>query len=140
MTDTDATVAEILATFATITVVGASADPAKPAHYVPAHMQRHGWQIIPVNPRRPEILGTIASATLAEVEQPVEFVNVFRPSAQTPDVVRQAVAVGARAMWLQLDIYSAEAEEIARAAGLLYVQNRCLLVEQRRLGLKAPAG
>ncbi|SOD73237.1 hypothetical protein SAMN05892883_2527 [Jatrophihabitans sp. GAS493] len=133
MTEMNTSIAEILGSFATITVVGASADPAKAAHYVPAHMQRHGWRILPVNPRRPEIFGTTAYASLDEVEEPVEFVNVFRPSAQTPDVVRQAVAIGAKAVWLQLDIYSAEAREIAHSAGLIYVEDRCLLVEQRRL-------
>lgn len=131
-------VERILATYDTITVVGASGDPGKPACAVPALMQRHGWRIIAVNPRGGELLGERAYRTLAEIPEPVGFVNVFRPSAQTPEVARQAVAVGATALWLQLGIASAEAREIAEAAGLLYVEDRCLAIEQRRLGLRAP--
>jgi hypothetical protein len=128
----------ILRRFPTITVVGASEDLRKPAHYVPAHMQEHGWRIVPVNPRGGTILGEPALPSLAEVREPVDFVNVFRPSEQTPDVARQAVAAGATALWLQLGIASAEARRIAVDAGLLYVEDRCLLVEQRRLGVAAP--
>lgn len=128
----------ILRRFATITVVGASDDPRKPAHYVPAHMQQHGWRIVPVNPRGGTILGEPAARSLGEIDEPVEFVNVFRPSEQTPEVARQAVAAGAQALWLQLGIASEEAQRIATDAGLLYVEDRCLLVEQRRLALEAP--
>jgi predicted CoA-binding protein len=128
----------ILRRFPTITVVGASDDPRKPAHYVPAHMQQHGWRVVPVNPRGGTILGEPAHRTLAEVGEHVEFVNVFRPSEQTPDVARQAVAAGAKALWLQLGIASDEARRIATDAGLLYVEDRCLLVEQRRLGIDVP--
>ncbi len=136
--DTDATVEQILRRYDTITVVGASADPAKPAHYVPAHMSAHGWRIIPVNPRGGEILGLTTFASLADVPEQIGLVDVFRPSEQTPDSARQAVACGASALWLQLQISSAEARTIAEDAGLLYVENRCLIVEQRRLGLDAP--
>jgi hypothetical protein len=135
---TDELVEHILTRYDTITVVGASAAPVKPAHYVPAHMQRHGWRIIPVNPREAEILGEPVYRTLAEVPEPVGLVDVFRPSPATPDIARQAVAAGATALWLQLGIASAEARAIAEAAGLLYVEDRCLIIEQRRLGLTAP--
>ena len=130
----------ILTTYDTITVVGASADPAKAAHRVPALMQRHGWRIIPVNLRGGAILGERAYRTLAEVPERVGLVDVFRPSGQAADIARQAVAAGATALWLQLGIASAEAREIAGAAGLLYVENRCMAIEQRRLGLDAPTG
>lgn len=136
--DTDQIVETILTRYDTITVVGASADPVKAAHYVPAHMQRHGWRIIPVNPRADEILGEPAYRTLAEVPEQVGLVDVFRPSDLTPDIARQAVAAGATALWLQLGIASAQARSIAAAAGLLYVEDRCLIIEQRRLGLSAP--
>ena len=129
----------ILTTYDTITVVGASADPAKAAHRVPALMQRHGWRIIPVNLRGGAILGERAYRTLAEVPERVGLVDVFRPSGQAADIARQAVAAGATALWLQLGIASAEAREIAGAAGLLYVENRCLAIEWRRLGLDAPS-
>lgn len=136
--DMDATVEEILSTFSTITVVGASSNQEKPAHYVPAHMQSHGWRIIPVNPITTEVLGEQAYPTLADVPEQVGFVNVFRPSRATPEIARQAVDAGARAIWLQLGIFSAEARAIAEEAGLLYVEDRCILVEQRRRGLDAP--
>jgi uncharacterized protein len=136
--DTDATVEQILRRYDTITVVGASADPAKAAHYVPQHMRQHGWRIVPVNPRGGEILGVTAYPSLADVPEQVGLVDVFRPSEQTPDVARQAVAAGATALWLQLHISSAEARQIAEDAGLLYVENRCLIIEQQRLGITAP--
>jgi uncharacterized protein len=136
--DTDATVERILTSYATITVVGASRAAAKAAHSVPAHMQRHGGLIIPVNPHADEILGEPVYRTLAGVPEQVGLVDVFRPPWQAPDIARQAVAGGATALWLQLGIASAEARAIAEDAGLLYVQDRCLVIEQRRLGLEAP--
>jgi uncharacterized protein len=105
---------------------------------VPALMQRRGWRIIPVNPHADQILGEQVYRRLAEVPGPVGLVEVFRPPAQTPEVAHQAVAAGASALWLQLGIASAQAREIAVGAGLLYVENRCLAIEQRRLGLDAP--
>ena len=137
MNDTDATVEHILRNYDTITVVGASDDPAKAAHYVPAHMQMHGWRIVPVNPHAATILGEPVYRTLADVPEQIGLVDVFRPSADTPEIARQAVDVGATALWLQLGIVSEEARSIAVNAGLLYVEDRCLIVEQRRLGLNA---
>jgi predicted CoA-binding protein len=135
---TDETVALILNRYNTITVVGASNAEHKAAHYVPVHMREHGWRIVPVNPRGGTILGERAYPTLADAPKP-GLVNVFRPSEQTPDIARQAVAAGATALWLQLHIASDEARRIAEDAGLLYVENRCLIIEQRRLGVQAPA-
>jgi uncharacterized protein len=138
--DTDAIVERILTSYDTISVVGASSSPSKDAHAVPAYMQRHGWRIIPVNPHADRILGEPVYRTLADVPEQVGLVDVFRPSAQTADIARQAVAAGATALWLQLGIASAEARAIAASAGLLYVENRCLIIEQRRLGVNAPGG
>ena len=134
----DQVVERILTAYDTITVVGASTHPAKAAHGVPALMKQHGWRIIPVNLRGGTILGEPAYPTLAEVPEQVGLVDVFRPSGQAADVARQAVTAGATALWLQLGIASQEAREIAESAGLLYVENRCLIVEQRRLGAEAP--
>ncbi len=139
MSGTDAIVERILTTYDTITVVGASAAAAKAAHSVPAHMQGHGWRIIPVNPHADEILGEPVFRTLGAVPEQVGLVDVFRPPWQAPDIARQAVAAGATALWLQLGIASAEARAIAEGAGMLYVEDRCLIIEQRRLGLEAPA-
>jgi predicted CoA-binding protein len=138
MSDMDEVVEQILRSYDAITVVGASNSTEKAAHYVPEHMQEHGWRIIPVNPSAEKILGEPVYATLADVPEQVGLVDVFRPSEQTPDIARQAVAAGASALWLQLHIVSDEARRIAEDAGLLYVENRCLIVEQRRLGLSAP--
>ncbi len=136
--DTDAVVERILTTYDTITVVGASNANHKPAHYVPAHMQQHGWRIVPINPLEDVILGERVHRSLDDVPEQIGLVDVFRPAEQTPDIARQAVTAGATALWLQLGIASAEARRIAEDAGLLYVEDRCLIIEQRRTGLNAP--
>lgn len=135
MSTTDEVVEQILSRYDTITVVGASANPAKAANDVPAYMQQHGWRIIPVNPHADKIVGEKVYRTLADVPEQVGLVDVFRPSQDAPEVARQAVAAGATALWLQLGIASAEARAIAEDAGLLYVEDRCLIIEQRRTGL-----
>lgn len=136
--ETDAVVERLLRTHDTITVVGASGSPWKAAHTVPLHMQRMGWRIVPVNPRIDALFGERCFPDLASVPQPIGLVDVFRPSEQAPDVARQAVAAGATALWLQSGIISDEARRLATDAGLLYVEDRCLFIEQRRLGLRAP--
>lgn len=137
MTGTDVIVEHILTRYDTITVVGASRAPAKAAHSVPAHMQRHGWRIIPVNPHADEIFGERAYRTLADIpDGPIGLVNVFRPSRDATDVARQAVAAGASALWLQQGIVSAEAHRIADEGGLAYVEDRCLAVERARYALR----
>jgi uncharacterized protein len=123
---------QILADAKVIAVVGASREPWKPAHSVPLQMLRHGWRIIPVNPFADEIFGVPAARTLADIDEPVDLVNVFRPAADAVDVVRQAVAIKAPAVWLQSGIVSAEARRIATEAGLDYVEDRCLAVERAR--------
>ncbi|MEV6689945.1 CoA-binding protein [Micromonospora sp. NPDC051196] len=126
---------QILAESAVIAVVGASRDPGKAAHSVPAQMQRHGWRIIPVNPFADELFGEPVYRTLADIPHPVDLVNVFRPAEDAVEVVRQAVAMGAPAVWLQLDIVSPQARQIAQQAGIDYVENRCLAVERAVAGL-----
>jgi hypothetical protein len=128
----------MLRSFDTITVVGASRDPAKQAHSIPRHMQRYGWRIIPVNPYADELLGEKAYPTLADVPEPLGLVDVFRPSEDAAEIARQAVAAGAKALWLQLGIVSAEARRIAAAAGIAYVEDRCLAVERAKYELRAP--
>jgi predicted CoA-binding protein len=132
VTGTDAIVERILTAYDTITVVGASASPAKAAHYVPAHMQQHGWRIIPVNPHAEQLLDEVVYRRLADIPEQVDMVNVFRPSAEAAEVARQAAAIGAKALWLQLGIRSDEARRIAADAGMLYVEDRCLAVERAR--------
>jgi predicted CoA-binding protein len=119
----------------TIAVVGASADPAKPAHRIPRYLQRQGYRIVPVNPRGGELLGEPAARSLAEVDGPVDVVEVFRPAAEAPQIAREAVAVGAKVLWLQTGIESEEAKRIAEAAGLTVVMNRCMGETHGELGL-----
>jgi predicted CoA-binding protein len=129
---------EVIEQSTVIAVVGASRFPDKEAHSVPAEMQAAGFRIIPVNPHADEILGEPVYRRLEDIPEPVDLVNVFRPSDQTPDVVRSAVAIGAKAVWLQLGIFSAQSRAIAEAAGLDYVEDHCLAVERRRYGVTKP--
>ncbi|HYP87383.1 MAG TPA: CoA-binding protein [Polyangiaceae bacterium] len=137
MTDTDDT-ALILQKFRTLAVVGLSRDPAKAAHAIPARMQKAGFRIIPVNPQLQTVLGETAYPTLRDVPEPVEVVVVFRPSAEAAGVAKDAVAIGAKALWLQQGIVSDEARALAEAAGLLYVEDRCIGVERAVHGVVKP--
>ncbi|EIF00241.1 CoA-binding protein [Saccharomonospora glauca] len=140
------TAEKILRDFDTIAVVGLSRDPAKAAHSVPAAMRDAGFRIIPVNPvAEPgsELLGQTVFRSLgeaAEAGRPIEVVNVFRPSPEAAAVTRDAVRVGAKAVWLQLGITSAEARELASRAGMLYVEDECMAVVRARLGIVKHAG
>ena len=119
---------EILEQSNVIAVVGASRDPGKSAYSVPQQMQLHGWRIIPVNPFADELFGEPVYRTLADVPEPIDVVDVFRPSEDAPDVARQAAAVGAKALWLQQGITSEEARRIAEDAGMDYVEDLCIAV------------
>ncbi|AGZ46254.1 hypothetical protein AFR_40000 [Actinoplanes friuliensis DSM 7358] len=110
--------------------MGASRDPSKPSHTVPLQMLRHGWKIIPVNPFVDEVFGVKTVPTLADLAEAVDLVDIFRPSADAVEIVRQAVAIKAPAVWLQSGIVSAEARRIATEAGIDYVEDRCLAVER----------
>jgi Predicted CoA-binding protein len=119
---------EILERATTIAVVGASRDPNKAGGSVPAGLQRRGFRIIPINPFADELFGERAYRSLSEVPVKIDIVDVFRPASDAPEIARQAVAVGAKALWLQLDICSEEARRIAEAAGLDYVEDECTAV------------
>lgn len=129
---------EILERSKTIAVVGAARTPDKPSGGVPADLQRRGFRIVPVNPKADEILGEHAYASLTDVTEPVDVVEVFRPAEEAPEIARQAVAIGAKALWLQLGIESDEARRIAEEAGLDFVQDRCMAVESRRYDIRKP--
>jgi hypothetical protein len=137
---TDATEADIrsLLDAETIAVVGCSGTSGKAAHDVPAYLQRHGYEIIPVNPHRDEVLGREAAASLADVAERVDLVDVFRPSEEVSGIVDAVIErVERRAdvwgLWLQLGIHDDTAVERARDAGVTAVQDRCLKVEHGRL-------
>jgi uncharacterized protein len=121
----------ILQRFKTIAVVGMSRDASKAAHGIPRALQGAGFRVIPVNPfAGEELLGERVYASLSELPEPPEVVLVFRPSAEAERVTREAIEAGAQAVWLQLGIHSSEAKELARSAGLLYVEDRCIGVER----------
>lgn len=121
----------VLREYSTLAVVGVSRDPNKAAHGVPAALQAAGFRIVPVNPVvEGELLGERVYPSLSAIPFPVEVVVVFRPSAEAPGIAREAVAIGAKALWLQLGIASTEAKQIAEDAGLLYVEDRCTAVER----------
>jgi predicted CoA-binding protein len=122
----------LLAAARTIALVGLSADPQKASYFVATYLLDAGFRVVPVNPRGGTILGQTAYKTLAEIPVPVDLVDVFRPAAEAPAIARQAVAIKARALWLQLRVVSPEAGAIARAGGLLVVQDACVKMEHGR--------
>lgn len=117
---------EILEKFKTIAVVGCSTNPEKPANYVPKYLQGRGYKIIPVNPFADEILGERAYKSLEEVQDEIDTVLVFRPGEETLEVVKKAVEVGAKAVWLQEGIANEDAASLAKSAGLLFVMDMCM--------------
>ena len=129
---------ELLSIFAqpkTIAVVGASTAVGRPAHDIPRYLQSQGYRIVPVNPRGNEILGVRAFASLAEVDVPIDVVDVFRPPSEAAAIAREAVAVGAKVLWFQLGTDTDEAVRIATEGGLTVVRRRCMGVTHGLLGL-----
>ena len=119
----------------TIAVVGASADESKAAHQIPRYLQSQGYRIIPVNPRGGEVLGEPVFRSLTDIDVPVDVVDVFRPAQEAPAIARQAIAIGAKVLWLQIGIESEEARQLAEAAGLTVIMNRCMGETHGELGL-----
>jgi uncharacterized protein len=128
---------EVLASAKTIAVVGASRDPRKAGGSVPEGLQRRGFRIIPINPFANELFGERVYRTLADVPEKVDLVDVFRPAGDAPDIARQAVAIGAKALWLQEEIRSEEARRIAEEAGLEFVEDECTAVIASLYQIKA---
>jgi predicted CoA-binding protein len=121
----------------TIAVVGLSSRPTKPAHYVPAYLQAHGYHIIPVNPNLEQVLGKKAYPDLASIPEPVDLVLLFRRSEEVYPFVEQAIQIGAKAVWMQLGIADEAAAALARNAGLEIVMDACMLVEHKRFNASA---
>jgi uncharacterized protein len=123
----------------TIAVVGLSSDPARPSHRVAAYLQEHGYAIVPVNPHETEVLGETAYPSLRELPPDirVDVVDVFRRPEFTPDVARDAVAIGARVLWLQEGIVNDEAYGIAAQAGLDVIMGVCIMRTKERLDREA---
>lgn len=120
-----------------IAIVGVSADPYRPSHFVAIYLQAEGYDIIPINPRYAgkTLLGKRVYATLSEAKEAgeqIEIVDVFRKADDTPPIAQEAVQIGAKVLWLQLGIRNAEAGRIAQEAGLTFVQDRCIKIEHAR--------
>ena len=131
----DAEVRDLLRGVRVIAVVGLSANPERPSNQVAWYLHHQGFRLFGVNPRcpSPEVFGVPVLPSLDRVPEPIDLVDVFRRPEYTPDVAREAVAVRAGALWLQLGIRSAEARATAEAGGLAYVEDRCLKIEHARL-------
>jgi predicted CoA-binding protein len=133
MQDDIPTLRRILKESRTIAVVGLSAEWHRPSYFAAKYMQQHGYRIVPVNPKYPEILGETSYARLEDIPFPVDMVDVFRKEADIPPIAQSAVAIGARCLWQQLGLKSEEADRIATAAGLDSVWDRCVKIEHARL-------
>ncbi len=124
-------VADLLRSSHNIAVVGLSANPLRPSHGVSAYMQSQGYRIIPVNPEADEVLGEKAYASLLEVPDPIDIVDIFRRSEFVPEIVDQAIQCKASAIWMQEGVVNEGAAEKARKAGLFVIMDSCILVEHR---------
>lgn len=130
--DSSDPITDLLRNAKIIAVVGLSSNPWRPSHEVASYLQSVGYTIIPVNPNESEVLGQTAYARLEDVPVPVDIVDVFRRPQEVPPVADSAVAIRAKALWLQLGITHAQAAAKAHSAGLLVVEDACLLVEHKR--------
>jgi predicted CoA-binding protein len=123
---------ELLKKHKTIAVVGLSSNPMRPSHGVTEYMQGAGYRIIPVNPNEREVLGEKSYGRLEDVPEKIDIVNVFRRAEEVPPVVESAIRVGAKVVWMQSGIENEAAAEKALAAGLVVVEDACILVEHQR--------
>jgi uncharacterized protein len=127
------TLRRILRESKVIAVVGLSADWFRPSYFAAKYMQEHGYRVIPVNPKYPEILGEKCYPSLRDIGQPVDMVDVFRKTADVMPIAEDAIRIGARVLWQQLGVRNEEAAAKARAAGLEAVMDRCVKIEHGRL-------
>ena len=123
---------KILSCYSTIAVVGLSTNPNRPSYFAALYMLRRGYKIIPVNPRAEEILGQRCYPSLRDIPEAVEIVDIFRPSAAVPPIVEDAVAIGAKVIWMQFGVINEDAARRAREAGLEVVMDQCVKVEHAR--------
>jgi uncharacterized protein len=122
----------VLHTAKTIAIVGLSNNPLRASYFVGYYMVRHGYRVIPVNPRESEILGAKSYPSLRDIPDPVDVVNVFRAPGALPEIARDAVAIKARALWCQFGVINEEGARIAADGGLTVIMDRCLKVEHAR--------
>ena len=132
MTDQE-TIERILREAKHVAVVGLTDDPTRPSHFVPAYLQNNGYHIIPINPTiSGAVLGEMVYPSLADAPRPIDVVQIFRRSEEVGPIVEEAIAVGAKAVWMQLGVSNEEAAAAARAAGLDVVMNQCMKVQHMR--------
>ncbi len=126
------TIQRVLHSAKTIAIVGLSNNPLRASYFVGYYLRRHGYRVVPVNPREREILGQPSVASLADISVPVDVVDVFRAPDALPAIARDAVAIGAKALWCQYSVINEEGARIADAGGLDVVVDRCMKVEHAR--------
>lgn len=129
---TDEKIREILS-YKNVAVVGMSKNSQKAAHYVPKYLSENGFNIIPINPTADEILNKKCYSDVTQIESEIDIVDVFRPSEQVLPIIEDAIKKKPKVIWLQEGIHNAEAEELARKAGITVIFNRCMLAEHQRL-------
>ena len=122
----------IVNTARTVAVVGLSSNPLRPSHFVGFYLLRHGYRVVPVNPREREVLGQRSVERLDQIDVPVDVVDVFREPSVVPQLAEEAIAIGAKALWLQFGVISQAGAERAAAAGLDVVMDRCIKIEHAR--------
>ena len=131
MVNNEVVIREIF-TMKTIAVVGMSPKPERPSHYVSLYMSQNGYDIIPVNPGHRKILNRTSYSSILDIEQPIDIVNVFRRSEYVLPIIKDAVSIQAKAIWLQDGVISKEGEKIAKENEILYIMNDCLLRRHRQ--------
>ncbi len=122
----------ILERYSHIAMVGLSANPYRPSHFAATYLLAAGYEVVPVNPREPEILGRKSYASLRDIPGPVEVVDIFRPPEAVPPIVEEAIEIGAKVVWMQFEVIHYEAARRARDAGLEVVMDHCMKVEHAR--------
>ncbi len=131
MDDSDK-IRRILRSSKTLAVVGLSAQWHRPSYFAAKYMQEHGYRVIPVNPVYDAILGEKCYKSLRDIPEPVDVVDCFRKSSEIPAIAEEAIAIGAKVLWMQLGVQSEQARARAEAAGLEVVENRCVKIEHGR--------
>jgi hypothetical protein len=126
------TIQRLILTSRTVAVVGLSGSELRASNFVGYYLKRHGYTVIPVNPNEERVLGEQAYASLRDVSEPIDVVDVFRDPAAAPEIARDAVEIGARALWLQFGVISEDGARIAAEGGLDVVMDRCMKVEHAR--------
>ena len=126
------TIQRVLHTASTMAIVGLSSNELRASNFVGYYLKRHGYRVIPVNPRETEILGEKCYKSLAEIPVPVDIVNVFRAPDALPGIAKEAVAIGAQCLWCQFGVINEEGTRIAEAGGVTVIEDRCMKVEYAR--------